>query len=163
MDSKSSHRTCPLNALLIPFVGPIFRVGRHSTATRGGGRFMNQSDARVLSGRERDYATIKNPSRLHRRIPLLILSKNPNTWIHEGEARWHSKPERSDVALLSKLIFYLLHFFRHLFVKLAFDTSYEARCSSLIRIASRLDLDALLFGFFRCPIDKCIQHFRHRE
>src|SRR5580658_4373652 len=38
--------------------GLIPRIGRHSTATRGGESFVHQSDARVLSGRERDYATI---------------------------------------------------------------------------------------------------------
>ncbi len=48
--------------------GLIPRIGRHSTATRGGESFVHQSDARVLSGRERDYATIENPSRRHRRF-----------------------------------------------------------------------------------------------
>ena len=41
--------------------GLIPRIGRHSTATRGGESFVHQSDARVLSGRERDYATIETP------------------------------------------------------------------------------------------------------
>jgi len=50
-----------LNPLLIPLVGFIFRIGRHSTATRCGESFVHQSDARVLSGRERVYATIENP------------------------------------------------------------------------------------------------------
>jgi hypothetical protein len=53
--------------------GLIPRIGRHSTATRGGESLIHQSNARVLSGRERDNATIENPSRLHRRLRGLIL------------------------------------------------------------------------------------------
>ena len=41
--------------------GPISRIGRHWKATRSGESFVHQSDARVLSGREQDYATIENP------------------------------------------------------------------------------------------------------
>jgi len=48
--------------------GPISRIGRHWKATRSGESVVHQSDARVLSGRERDDATIENPSRLHRRL-----------------------------------------------------------------------------------------------
>ncbi len=47
--------------------GAISRIGRHSKATRDGESFIHQSNARGLSGRERDYATIDNPSRRHRR------------------------------------------------------------------------------------------------
>ena len=60
--------------------GPISRIGRQWKATRSGESFVHQSDARVLGGRERDYATIENPFRLHRRISGLILGASPNAF-----------------------------------------------------------------------------------
>jgi hypothetical protein len=65
--------TCQLNAHLILLAVLISRISLHSTATRGGESFIYQSDARVLSGRERDYATIENPSRRHPRFRGTIL------------------------------------------------------------------------------------------
>jgi hypothetical protein len=54
-----------VNAQLMPIVSTVSRIGRHPTAKRGGENSIHQSGARVVSVCERDYASIKNPSRRH--------------------------------------------------------------------------------------------------